>query len=577
MAPDEPAVPDIASIISALGSAVTSDDVVRILDDSAKSIVAHDLAHRLIPAAAKFADVDFGAHPWAALPAAIALVQFDRPRGWAVLGAARATFERNDDREGCGWACFVEGLESLGEGDLLRADTCWANSIEALGESHLLVRFSALHRSLGAYERGDLDGAVRLAEYSLHRARRDRDSRMIAAAATELAFFRFWKGDFPAVMRAADAAEHAFAEIGDPLDRYEEPLMWAARSAVAYVRGDYTDGDDLIDRGLDAADAMRNAWYRAILLTLRADLSASWNPLRSIDDARAALGYYDEIGEQWWSRWALQALVIAQRENGDVAAALAGAAALLGWVSNPLERGRAMLERGLTEIAVGDKAAAKGSLVEALDLLDSGGARWHAARAVIGLSHADPQRGEYLVRTARSRAGADANEIGWRRMLRGASFELRLLGRADMTVSGQLVEIRGRTTAEAMCLLVDAGAAGLRVETLCEALWPGVDLERARNRCNVLIASIRREIQPAVRIIRKQGRIIFDLDEGECDLLKARAVAQAAIRSGVPVADEEWARAALEMPVIGGSTNDSVLEIQYEMDALAARLATRNT
>src|SRR6185437_58913 len=176
------------------------------------------------------------------------------------------------------------------------------------------------------------------------------------------------------------------------------------------------------------AGDLHNEWYGAIVRTIRAVVTSARDPLRGIDDARQALDYYESVGEEWWSHWALEAYVIAQREYGDLHASAAAGRLLLERVDNDLELGRARLELATTLIRLGETEEPRELLGRSIGELELAGARYLTARAEMQLANISPQRGAYLQRSARSRAGSDADDAAWRRLLRGAPICMELLG-----------------------------------------------------------------------------------------------------------------------------------------------------
>jgi hypothetical protein len=355
----------------------------------------------------------------------------------------------------------------------------------------------------------------------------------------------------------------------ESLDRYEEPLAHLALGAVEYLRGHVDKGEVSFAAALDTADRMRNEWYRAIVLTARAEVSSTVDPPRALRDARAALDYYERVGEEWWAHWALEAYVVAQRENGDLNASVAAARELLHRVDNPLERGRALLEfaTSLARLGGHDDAVSE-SLAAASELLEGAGARYLAARAQLQLASVRKGRAAYLVRDARRRAGSDADDPAWRRLLNGAPMRVRLLGIPVVRVDGIDIRLRTRHELEALAMLALAGDGGCSAERMCDALWPEANRDQSSHRLDGLLSTLRQALLPATRLERAHGVVRLDLDDHECDV-------RAAIAALAVDARREDAITELTLPLLGGSNREWVVDQQRQIDALLDRASSR--
>jgi tetratricopeptide (TPR) repeat protein len=566
----------VAEVVERLAQGPAPAEILDALERGAEALLSSDLVHRLVPYADQLHAVVYAGRPWAAMTAGVAICAIDRSRGRSVLSAGRAEFVARGDEFGEGWASFLEGLQDLGEGNLERAEQRWNRARDLLGTATPASQFSALHLSLAAYRNGDLGRAARIAERELGAARLRDDDRMISIAAVYLALFRWWTGEFAAVERAARCGEQALYRQPDPLDRYEEPVMHAALGTVSAMRGDFDAAEVHLAAGLAKAAELRNEWYDAIVRTIRAVLTSARDPLRGIADARHALDYYDRVGEDWWSHWALEAYVIAQREYGDLHASVAAGRILLEGVDNHLELGRARLELATTLIRLGETEEPLALLGQSIRDLERAGARYLTARAELQLANINPQRSAYLQRSARARAGADADDPGWKRLLRGAPVRIQVLGVPHAEVEGKAVSFGTRHELETLSALALAGADGISTERLCEMLWPGGSPRSNRHRLDVVLSSLRRHLLPATRLTRDNGVLHLDLDEGECDA--ATAVAQArrhlAGQSHDP-AEAERACATLRSPLLGGAAEEWIVAAQHDLDSLQAQLETR--
>lgn len=112
----------VPEMLSILGSDPTDDVMLDALVSGAPKIIRRDLVHRLVPFASRLRSLDYADHAWAALPAGVAIAAVDRRSGRRVLRHARRAFEASKDSTGLGWACFLEGLEDLGEGKPANAE-----------------------------------------------------------------------------------------------------------------------------------------------------------------------------------------------------------------------------------------------------------------------------------------------------------------------------------------------------------------------------------------------------------------------------------------------------------------------
>jgi len=562
----------VAEVVDRLATSPSDEGITDALDRGAQALVGHDLIHRLVPFAARLRDVNYDDHPWGALSAGVAICAVDRVRGRAVLVTAREAFANAGNPDGEGWACFLEGLEDLGEGNISSAETWWNRSRALLGPTAPASQLSASHLSLAAYRVGDLAQAARIAENALGDARIRKDDRLIAISGVYLALFRWWMGDFDAVVRAAQSGQDALARISDPLDRYEEPLMHAAFGTVSTMRGDVETGARHLEAGIAKSVELHNEWYEAIVRTIRAVVMSEHDPLRGIDDARRALDYYESVGEEWWSLWALEAYVIAQREYGDLHASATAGRKLMQRVDNHLERGRARLELATTLILLGDTDEPRDLLTQSIAELEHAGARYLTARAELQLARISHNRSAYLLRSARARAGANADDPAWKRLLRGASIRIDILGAARVQVEGRVLSFPTRHELEALAALALAGTDGVSTERLCEMLWPSCGPDASRHRLDVLVSSLRQNLMPATRLTRANGVLQLDIDEDECDVVRAVATCRRFLADrSLPVED---ACVALESRLLGGANEDWVIDEQQQLDELRTRVET---
>ncbi len=560
----------VDELLRCLESTPAPADELDALERGAAEIIASDLVHRLVPYARRLAALDYANHPWAALPAGVAICAVDRDRGRHVLAAARAHFDDTDNALGLSWACFLEGLEDLGEGNLDGAERWWERSL-ALDAEGPVSGFGGVHLCLAAYVRGDLKRARFIAERSMYEARRRGDARVEAISSVYLALFQWWTGDFERAGAAARTGQEALRRIPDPMDRYEASLIEAALATVAYTEQEYETGEALFDLALEYAEQIQNEWYTAIVLTIRAEVSARLNPERSLRDACAAMDYFERVNELWWSRWALAAYSVAQHEKGELSASVAAAEEMLRTVENPLERGRGLLELGTCLSSLGRHADAVVALRESIDRLGPCDAQFLTARAYLQLARIDSGNRERLVRRARAIARPHQAHVAWRMLLHGAPVRITLLGRPEVCVEGAPVVFRTRYEVELVALLALAGPEGRTREAVIAALWPDIDPEKAANRLNVTVSMVRDALNPATRIVTSPSRLHLELESGECDVCDALAVTP----SAAPTV-QSAAVARLERPFLGGdSYSEWVIAAQHSLDAFRTTLELR--
>ncbi len=568
----------VTSALLGLARARSDNDVLEALDETAEAIVAADLTHRFIGFADQLRTINFDHHPWAALPAGVALCPTAPEQGRRVLERAITDFEALGDDRGLGLACFVLGNEELAWGRVREADELWQRAHALLDGTTPADGLALAHRALAAYMDGQLLGAFRLAEEALHAARMQRNVRAEATAAVYVGFLCWWVGDFAGLHRAMESADVALAAIEDPLDRYELPLAILGHAVIAVARGALTEGDALFDTAIDVATSMENAWYVAILRTIRAELLARVDLTRALADAQAALKHFRDAGETWWSYWALLSLAVVQREAGLLHAARNAIDEVLASDLNAFERGRALLAAGEIAAAAGERDRAARELSAAVEALAAVGADFWAARAEVALAGIDTKRTAYLLRSATRRAGTNHADLGWRRVLRGsATVHIQVLGSPEVRINGLVAGIHTELDLKAVCVLTVAGPSGMHAAQLAETLWPGTDASEVSHRLDVLLSGIRQKMLPAARLIRKRGVVSLDVDDDECDLRTLMAEGQAALRAGSTRSSDEVERISrgLAVPVCGGGIDEWVVDQQQQVDALRSAFEQR--
>ncbi len=399
-------------LVERLAKPVDDTTLLALLDGAAIALIESDLIHRLVPHARRLLAIDFTDHPWAALLAADAICAIDRPRGRTELRLARETFERIRDQLGNGYACFLEGLEDVGEGKIETAADWWRRSRALLDGEGPVEGMALTHLALGAYAEGDLGLAQLMANESLTTARRRQDDRVIGIACMYLGFVYFHTGEFARSDAALAEGIAGLERIVDPANRYELPMLLAGQGCLASLRGAADVAERRWNEAIGAATRDENRWYESITRVMRSDCTSTDSPRRAIEDARCALDYFSWAGEEWWVHWARTALIAGHRSSGALATSAELARRLLAAPLTPLERGRALLACGETLLAAADPAAVS-VLEEAVDLLDGAGAHYWAARAELLLAVVEPSRSAALTTSIRARAGHGLDDPAW--------------------------------------------------------------------------------------------------------------------------------------------------------------------
>lgn len=557
----------------------TDDEVLDALDRWAAPIIAIDLAHRMVPHANRLSMLDVRGRPWAALLVGISVCSIDQPRGLELLIRAHANFGDRNDVPGIGYAALLIGNEFIATGDFETAGSWWRQAREHLDEDNPGELIAAAHGSLTHYQTGDLVEAQRRAESVLQRAQRTGNSHAEGIAAVYIAFFCWWSGNFRRVDAAAAEADVALSRIPDENNRYELPLVHAARGMVAGLRGDAGALEQEFDAGIASARHMQNLWYEAILHTMRSEAAAEWHPQRSIDDARSALDYFEQTGEHWWSNWARQAVANAYRVAGYFHASAEIIDQLLATDLSPLEHGRALLAHGDIAAALGDAGTARDSYRAARSLFEPRRADYCTSRAEIGLAVTDLGRSTYWHRAAITRAGTESTDPAWARILRGpATIDAQLLGVPSVRVNGHPVHFATSAALRTFARLALATPSGLHVETLIDEFWPEQPVARANHSLDNLVSQLRRALLPSLRLERR-GRILrMNIDPSECDALRvvqcARAVLAQPARA-TPIDELEALHSQLGKALLGGGFAEWIIEAQQELDALRDQILTR--
>jgi tetratricopeptide (TPR) repeat protein len=571
----------VSAVVELLETHPSHRQILDVLETNLEHFITADLNHRLVPFAGKLAVIDYSRRPLAALPASVAICALDRPLGRRLLRDARESLASVGDEHGWGYACFLEGLQDLGEGQLDSSERWWTLATTLLGNESGVIGFTDAHLALVAYQRGELHRAVRLGELSLFAAERRQDYRVEAIAAVYLAFFNYWVGDFTRAAHAVRQARLACERIAEPSNRYEMPLVCAVDAALSSIEGDSDAAEQRFLEALVEAERMHNEWYRAITLSARALLTAANDPLRAVADATEALDYFDRVDERWWVAWATNSLAVAHLAAGEHHAGLAACSEMLAVNPlSPLERARGLCTRAELQERTGELSDAAASITEAIECFDNAGAHFWAARAEVVAAAIDLARSEYHLRSARRRSITDPPSAAWSLMLRGRGrLGIRLLGTPLVTIDSHQVKFKTRAELEAVALLTIAASAGLAVDDLADALWPDADWKRVSHRIDNLSSSLRRTLLPTTRLTRTARTLRLHIEVDECDYLTAMATAARLLTS--ESLDERSRTSAvatldsLSQPLLGGPIARWVIAHQAHIDGRADHLRQR--
>jgi hypothetical protein len=570
---DAAAVAD--ALVRTLEGCPHDDEILEALELASTCLVDSDLIHRLVPYASRLLAIDFTGHPWAALPSAVAICASERARGRQLLRAARERFVATGDPKGQGYACFLEGLEDLGEGKFDDAAAWWRQSRQLLDGTAPLDSFAMAHAALGAFSRGALREAIVIAEESLSIAQIRGDARLESICAMYLALIRFWTGNFRSSEMAASLARDAMERIEEPANRYEEPMVYVEIAALAAVRGDFPSATDAFDRSMALTEERMNPWYAAITRVVRAELMADLDPVLATADARTAVAYFRPPDDDWLAHWAQQAFAVAHRATGNFTASLRTSQALLERDLNPVERGRALLCTGETHVRAGDPRAGMPILHEAAQILECAESRFWAAKAHMLLAAIDTRSTTFHLREARKIAGAELGDPAWHRLLRGpATLSIRLLGEMTVLVDGLPAQFKTRAEMELVAMLALAGERGVPALEIGERLWPDADWSAVSHRIDNAVSNVRRALLPATRLERRKGVLFLELADDECDVIRALIDARRML-DDPDCLDERSAETLLDRiraPLLGGPFATWTTVEQTRIDRVADRI-----
>ena len=529
------------------------------LDRVAPEALRRGLPARLVGAVDELMALDLDGHPWCQLLAAAACHDAHRgdPRAGELLGRAWAAFERAGDREALGVAANVHANLALGRGDITSAVEWWRRAGSLLGVRTDIAIAAAAHGSLARYVEGDLVGAEQQARDALLLADVETRPDDALPPLVYLAMYAYCLGDIAQASQLLRAADEICGRLEPPGLRNERALVRGFQGVVDAVRGRSSESDRRFAQGLAWAAEDRAPWYATMVRTLRAAYTAGWAPHRSLADARQARSDASATGDAWWAGLARYAegIALAELNRLDEAGRVLGAAA--AELTNPVERGFALLELGGVLVRSGDRAGARRVLEEARQGFESAGARYWATRASLALQSADRDRGGRWLRLARDTADTDPAYD----LLFAPAQELRinLIGRPSVLLDREPVSFLTRHAELATYLLVMAGEDGLSSDELTTTLWPGVEAGRTGPRLRTLLWQVRNALGPeAWRVQRRQSLLWIDLTGVGVDLEEARvageerSAARRLTAPEAPVGDESATSATREPSLLEG-------------------------
>lgn len=472
----------------------------------------------------KIVRIPFRGHPWSQLLVAAVLwdIRRDDPSIPRLVESASRAFTRRRDLGGLGYVAHVRGNFALGRGQLQDAAFWWEQARHVLGEDAPSSEMNIAFLALGAYQRGDLRAATKLAEEALALARLRGHRRGEGLALVFVAFFALTSGAFSRAESALALAEQAWSDLPATEDATDLPLLHGARGVLLALRGHEAAAEDAFNAGLEASTTVSNPWHGAIALASRAELLVRRDPARSLADARTARDTFERLGDEWFNVWALRAEGVAIRECGDAAA---GETMLRDLLSTGLDA----IERARTQLALGETLIGRGARAEAVPLLREGFAAaerlglryWQACTAAL-LATAEPGKTAYWHR--RVQALTVKGEPAYEAILvRPGRFAVKLAGPTEIAVDGAPLRFLTRRAELLVKALAEAGRPGLQADELLERLWPEVRADVGRHRLRTALWEARRVLGvEAWRLSREGDRVALDLTGALLDPSRSR-------------------------------------------------------
>lgn len=501
--------------------------------------------------------VNYQGHEWAALLVASAVPEVSSPSVQAdaerLLDDAWRTLLAKEDSDGQGFAYFVRGKRLLVKGRLDEAAAFWRLARELLRAKSPVEEMNTAYLAFEAFQEGDLRGCQKVAEEALELAIIRQKARPQAFSRLLLAFFALYEGSFVQAEAELALADSKFEEIEDPAARSEHPLVQTALGALHAFRGNWGESEQYFAKALALTETTTvTERYAAITLAVRAELTAADKPDRAAQDAEAARKFWPEGAGGIWLAWALRAGGVAARVKADYSNSLEFLQSAYDTCSNPFERGRSLLERGKTLIALAkdDEAIPIGSpLSDAEDLLreaekifSSSRAQYWLTQTYLALAEADPQSAKAWQGKARTTALDDRaytrlfESEGQALLSPEGQLRIRLHGEPGVFVGGTSVRFPTKQAELLIYALVIAGPEGEEREALTKKLWPSADVKQASQKLRTALWQAKVSLGPEVwRLERKGDRLSLNLKGAHVDDNAARAVVQRLVTLGATV------------------------------------------
>jgi tetratricopeptide (TPR) repeat protein len=521
---------------------------------------------------------DLDGHAWASVLAAAAL-QADSSgtdqRIDALLISAEDDFWREGDEQGLGYVAYVRGTRAVGHGNFVDAAAWWQQAREYLGDDGgPLSEIALAHLALAEYHAGHLQDAFVTAEQALALARRRRNRRGEGLSLLYLAFFSLWSGEFSRAETLLTTSRRVYAEIPDPIDRSEAPLVEASLGVLQALRRHRTSAEAMFESALQMSEVTGRKWYTAIIRTLRAELCAPWNPARSIADANLAIDFLaDVMRDDWWCRWARRALAVADMHAGNLETAHQSLTELRNEQMNAIERVWTFLSLADCRRRAGNTPDALDALRQALLLSEESGSSYLRARTACMLSEVDLEHSQEW----RGRALEMMDPDPAYRVLLTSRTPLRIdaFGRGRILVGDRQVKFPTRHAEAAVFLLALSGYDGVNTETLAERLWPNVASSVWPGRVRTLLWQIRRALGDEAWRLQRDGAVVrLDLAGANFDVDEARHLARTVLQGiSVPAQDHAQLVTSLRQPLVTAyQYEDWLCEFVNELHTLEARL-----
>jgi len=545
---------------------------LRDLDSAALDLLAGGRTDSAVPDPDRFSTADFSNHPWAELVVAAALAHARRDAdAESRLSEAEQRFRQLEDRRGLGWVRFVRATMALGRGQLDRLADHLDHVRVLLDGDDRFPADGLAHLGLVAFYRGDVREATLLAEQALGLARSTGNRRHEGTALVYLGYFEFWRGRFARVERLADAAEDIYADMPDPHDAFELPLVLALRAALHAVRGNMEQADAQYDAALRAAVDLGIEWFEAIVLAQRSHFMGTFEPRRSRNDARRSFDRLVEMGDEWWQVWALRAQGIVETALGNHGSAQSVLTRALDRSPGPQERALTLIALGNDRLEAGDPIGAAESLKESIAAAQEVDVAYLVAWAASVLARAEPDHAEEWFQVVREHDDGDA---AYEQLLQ-TDLRVAMLGDAGVWRASAPLRFATRHAEAALYSLALADDHTLHDEVLAERLWPDAAADRVGGRLATVVWQIRRGLGPdAWRLRRQNGLVSLDCRGVDLDVDSLRSAATKLLTAPeVNVPAVEATVASLSRPLLSGFQYESWVQHHAgELATLAARL-----